>query len=230
VLQDAAEGGAVDGPAPGRSRRARLATAAAALLVTATLVITVAAALSLSGRPASAPSPTAPDATAAAPTPAPADPRTVFRDPALRALAEPFLVDPAARCEQTEPIINVAESVMCELGRGRLGLFTKVLTADAMRGLRDGFLAGQLAEPGTVRSLRWRYVEGRPGARTGIPPDENDPGEGVRVRYVDNEGVPRLYFDQDSSACIGYLALAEPTGDDEADLEALRSYWANPAE
>jgi hypothetical protein len=49
------------------------------------------------------------------------------------------------------------------------------------------------------------------------------------VRFVDREGVPRLYFDQDSSGCTGELALSRPTGNDLADLDALRSFWANPA-
>jgi hypothetical protein len=76
--------------------------------------------------------------------------------------------------------------------------------------------------------VRWRYVPGRPETRDGIPPGQTDRGEGVRVRYVDREGVPRLYFDQDSSGCTGVIALTRPTGNSRTDLEALRTYWNDP--
>jgi hypothetical protein len=230
VSREPGEGGTSAVPARVGSR---LAFAALALLVGLTIGATVAGSLSLSERSSpigSPPSPTAaPTDESAPPTAAPADPRSVFRDPALRALAESFLARPGVSCEQREPGVNVTESVACDLGRGRIGLFNRMLTADVMRDLRRGFVEGRLAEQGSVRSLRWRYVDGRPGTRTGVPAGQDDPVEGVRVRFVDPEGVPRLYFDQDSSGCTGYLALAEPTGNDDADLETLRSFWADPA-
>jgi hypothetical protein len=214
--------------------RSRPVFAAAAILVTITIAATVAGSLSLSGPPPSAtvmPTEAAAPTTdaATAPATAPADPRGVFRDPALRTLAEPFLAGPGVRCEQGEPAADTAERVTCDLGGGRTGVFARMLTPDVMRDQRRGVVAGERAEPGTVLSVRWRYVEGRPGTRAGIPAGENDRGEGVRVRFIDREGVPRLYFDQDSSGCTGDLALIEPTGDDGADLEALRTFWENPA-
>jgi hypothetical protein len=228
-------------PAPVRSRLHAVAVLLVALLVAGTIVATVAGTLSLTrrstatGPPTPAPAtPTelaAPPAvpTTAAPPAAPTDPRSAFRDPALRALAESFLAGPAVSCAQRPPATDEAESVACDLGEGRTAVFTRMVTPDVMREQRRGVVEGQEAEPGTVVSVRWRYVAGRPGTRAGVPDGQNDPGEGVRVRFVDREGVPRLYFDQDSSGCTGELALTRPTGNDLADLDALRSFWANPA-
>jgi hypothetical protein len=167
--------------------------------------------------------------TAAAPPP-PADPRSVFQNPALLTLAEPFLARPAVSCEQRGPGEDVTESVACDLGGGRTAVFNRMASPDVMRTQRRGIVAGQDARPGTVLSVRWRYVAGRSETRAGIPPLAKDRGEGVRVRFVDREGVPRLYFDQDSSGCSADLALAQPTGNDRADLETLRTFWADPAE
>jgi hypothetical protein len=208
-----------------------------ALLVAGTIVATVAGTLSLTRRSEATgpptPAPAAPTELAAPPAPTspptPADARGAFRDPALRALAESFLAGPAVSCEQRPPATDEAESVACDLGEGRAAVFTRMVTPDVMREQRRGVVEGQNAEPGTVVSVRWRYVAGRPGTRAGVPDGENDRGEGVRVRFVDREGVPRLYFDQDSSGCTGELTLTRPTGNDLADLDALRSYWANPA-
>ncbi len=208
-----------------------------ALLVAGTIVATVAGTLSLTRRSEATgpptPAPAAPTELAAPPAPTspptPADARGAFRDPALRALAESFLAGPAVSCEQRPPATDEAESVACDLGEGRAAVFTRMVTPDVMREQRRGVVEGQNAEPGTVLSVRWRYVAGRPGTRAGVPDGQNDRGEGVRVRFVDREGVPRLYFDQDSSGCTGELALTRPTGNDLADLDALRSFWANPA-
>jgi hypothetical protein len=228
-------------PAPVRSRLHAVAVLLVALLVAGTIVATVAGTLSLTRRSAATGPPTpapatptelaAPPAvpTTAAPPAAPTDPRSAFRDPALRALAESFLAGPAVSCAQRPPATDEAESVACDLGEGRTAVFTRMVTPDVMREQRRGVVEGQEAEPGTVVSVRWRYVAGRPGTRAGVPDGQNDPGEGVRVRFVDREGVPRLYFDQDSSGCTGELALTRPTGNDLADLDALRSFWANPA-
>jgi hypothetical protein len=239
--------------APGGSRPPAVLVLLAALLVAGTIVASVVGTLSLtdgSGTSGSPPGPVAAppelatpppgpstDPTDAAPTAAPtaeppappADPRGAFQDPALRTLAEPFLTGPAASCEQRAPGADVAESVACDLGGGRTAVFSRMVTPDAMRDLRRGIVAGQDARAGTVVSVRWRYVVGRSETRAGIPPLQNERGEGVRVRFVDREGVPRLYFDQDSSGCTGDIALTRPTGNSRADLEALRTYWADPA-
>jgi hypothetical protein len=102
-------------------------------------------------------------------------------------------------------------------------------TVEVMRDQRRGVVAGEGAQPGTVVSVRWRYAAGRADTHAGIPPGGTDRGEGVRVRFVDRDGVPRLYFDQDSSGCIGELTLARPTGNDRTDLEELRTFWADPS-
>ncbi|GAA5140941.1 hypothetical protein GCM10023320_79270 [Pseudonocardia adelaidensis] len=240
--------------APGGSRPPAMLVLLAALLVAATIVAAVVGTLSLTGGagpggppparvaapPELATPPAAPPAvpTEAAPTAAPtaeapappADPRSVFRDPALRTLAEPFLTGPAASCDQRDPGADVTETVACDLGGGRSAVFSRMVSPEAMRDHRRGIVAGRDARAGTVRSVRWRYVAGRPETRAGVPPLEKDRGEGIRVRFVDRAGVPRLYFDQDSSGCTGDIALTRPTGNDRADLEALRTYWADPAE
>jgi hypothetical protein len=240
--------------APVRSRPPAVAVLLVALLVAGTIIASVAGTLSLSRGSGTGGSPLAPVAappematppaaasttepTEAAPTAAPtaaqpappADPRSVFQDPELRALAEPFLAGPAVSCAPRDPDADVAERVACDLGGGRAAVFSRLLTPDVMRDQRRGIVAGQGAQPGTVLSVRWRYPAGGPETRAGIPPGQRDRGEGVRVRFVDREGVPRLYFDQDSSGCTGDLSLTRPTGNDRADLEALRTFWADPA-
>jgi hypothetical protein len=240
-------------PAPARSRPPAVAVLLVALLVAGTIVASVAGTLSLSqgsatpGPPltpvvaspemATPPAPAtasteaapAPAPTAAPPTP-PADARSVFQDPALRTLAEPFLAGPAVSCAPRDPDAGVAERVSCDLGGGRTAVFSRFVNPDVMREQRRGIVAGQGARPGTVLSVRWRYVAGTPETRAGIPPGQNNRGEGVRVRYVDREGVPRLYFDQDSSGCTGDFSLTRPTGNARADLETLRRFWADPTE
>jgi hypothetical protein len=106
-------------------------------------------------------------------------------------------------------------------------LFSRMRDVEVMHALRDGYLAGAGAVPGTTRSLHWRFVPERPGTKTGIRAANPDPGEGVRVRFIDaTDGVtPRLYFDQESTACLGYLASADPG----RDLDDLRAFWAAPA-
>jgi hypothetical protein len=154
----------------------------------------------------------------------------VFQDPALRALAEPFLAGPAASCEPRAPAPDETETVACDLGGGHTGVFSRMATPDAMRDRRQDIVLGRQAQPGTVVvSVRWRYVAGGTDTRAGIPAGQTDRSEGVRARYVDPEGVPRLYFDQDATACTGDLTLAPPTGNDRADLEELRDFWADPS-
>jgi hypothetical protein len=242
-------------PAPARSRPPAVVVLLVALLVAGTIVSSVAGTLALSegsGTPAppltpvaappeiATPPDTAPAtasteaAPAAVPTTAPptppADARSVFQDPALRTLAEPFLAGSAVSCVPRNQDADVAERVSCDLGGGRTAVFSRFINPDVMRDQRRGIVAGQDARPGTVLSVRWRYVAGRPETRAGIPPGQNDRGEGVRVRFVDREGVPRLYFDQDSSGCTGDFSLARRTGNTRADLETLRRFWADPAE
>jgi hypothetical protein len=153
----------------------------------------------------------------------------VFQDPTLRTLAEPFLAGPSVSCTQRDPGADVTESVACDLGGGRTAVFNRMVSPDVMRHQRSGIVAGRGAQPGTVLSVRWRYVAGRPETRAAIPAGQKVRGEGVRVRFVDRAGVPRLYFDQDSSGCTGDLALTRPTGNDRADLESLRTFWSDPA-
>lgn len=253
--RDAGGDATADARAPARFRPPAVLVLLAALLVAGTIVASVVGTVSLMRGPGTvAPPPAAvaapPDIatppaeapttapTEAAPTPAPTaalpappvDARSVFQDPALRTLAEPFLAGPAVSCAERDPGADVTESVACDLGGGRTAVFNRMATPDVMRDQRRGIVAGEGAQPGTVLSVRWRYVVGRPETRAGIPPGQLDRGEGVRVRFVDRAGVPRLYFDQDTSGCTGDLALAEPTGNDRADLEALRTFWADPAE
>lgn len=239
--------------APVGSRPPAVLVALAALLVAATIVASVVGTLSLLGGPGTAgpaaappeigtppaspptaptePAPTAaPTAAATAAPPAPpADPRGVFQDETLRTFAEPFLAGPAVSCQQRAPAPDATETVACDLGGGRTAVFARMTTPDAMRDQRRPVVAGRQARAGTVVSVRWRYVAGRTDTRAGIPAGQPDRGEGVRVRYVDREGVPRLYFDQDSTGCTGDLALTRPTGNNTADLEELRNFWADPS-
>jgi hypothetical protein len=182
----------------------RAASLASVLAVAFSLVAAMGGVYSLSGPGprastvddqvlAGAPAPSAAAASADTPAPAPtsaapADPRSAFEDPALRAFAEPYLAAPGVSCRRAEPPVDVAESVVCDLGNGRTGLFNRMLGVDEMRAVRRDFLEGRSAEPGTVRSLRWRYAEDRARVPTGIPADQSDTGEGVRVRFVDPQG------------------------------------------
>lgn len=236
--------------APGGARPPALLVLLAALLVAGTIVASVVGTLSLTAGSATGGTPLGPvvappglatppaapptDPTGAEPTAAPTAerpaPPAVFKDPDLRTLAEPFLTGPTTSCEQRDPAAGVAESVACDLGDGRTAVFSRMVTPDAMRDQRQAILAGQDARAGTVVSVRWRYVGDQPETRAGIPPPEKDRGEGVRVRFVDREGVPRLYFDQDSSGCTGDIALTRPSGNNSTDLDSLRKYWSDPAE
>jgi hypothetical protein len=234
-------------PVPRRRRGPVLAAVAVGVVATAGLALATLPGSALLG-PTPAPTSTvAGPASAATPDSDPAEPApddadipfseaattdldAEFRDPQLRAFAEPYLQGPIVACRAgTEPQVNVAESVTCDLGNGRIGMFSKMLGVEVMRDLRAGFLAGRQAAPGTVRSLPWRYVADRPGVRTGIPVTRNDPAEGIRVRYIEVTGAPRLYFDQESCACTGFFGLSQPSGNNRVDLDALRAYWADPA-
>jgi hypothetical protein len=73
--------------------------------------------------------------------------------------------------------------------------------------------------------LRWKFAAGRPGVKTGIPAGDPAQGEGVRVRYIDDSGYPRLYFDQESTASSGFIGTGVPT----RDLDDVRAFWADPA-
>ncbi|MCO1655265.1 hypothetical protein [Pseudonocardia humida] len=229
-------------PAPAR----RIGTGLVALLV----VLAVAAGGALFAtltstaepRPAPAAAPPAPATATTAPAPspsaapvgdkdsaplagAPADPRDAFVDPGLLALAEPYIGGPGAVCLGEEPVVNQQESVSCDLGNGYAALFSRMLTVDLLHDLRRSFLEGPYAVPGSVRSLRWKYRAEPPGAKTGIPADSAERGEGVRVRYIDADGsIPRLYFDQDSTASSGFIVAVDPA----RDLDDLRSFWAAP--
>ncbi|WP_214408086.1 hypothetical protein [Pseudonocardia lacus] len=159
---------------------------------------------------------------------APENPRDAFADPDLLALAGPYIGGPGAVCVGGEPMINQRETVTCDLGNGYIALFSRLLTVELLHDLRGTFLQGPYAVPGSVRSLRWKYRADPPGAKTGIPADNPERGEGVRVRFLeqadDGSTIPRLYFDQDSTASNGVIASVDP----DADLDDLRSYWAAP--
>ena len=214
-----------------------------ALLVAGTIVATVAGTFALTRRSDATGPPTPPACSAllesrgtrdcgatTAPPAAPTDPRSAFRDPALRALAESFLAGPAVSCAQRAPAADEAESVACDLGGGRTAVFTRMVTPDvaARAAPRRRRRPGGRTRHGACRCAGATSRAGR-GPGPGSRPGEDDRGEGVRVRFVDREGVPRLYFDQDSSGCTGDLALTRPTGNDRADLEALRIVLGEPA-
>jgi hypothetical protein len=147
----------------------------------------------------------------------------------MRALAEPFLRTPGAVCEAGLTGVNIQESVGCSnLNGGHAALFTKFLNADLMRDIRRGNLQGVLHQPGTTRSLRWKFVDRAAGTRTGIPAGSSEPGEGTRVRFIEEAGDPYLYFDQDSTAVAVIITSTNRTGDTTVDLDELRSYWADP--
>ncbi|GAA0937057.1 hypothetical protein [Pseudonocardia zijingensis] len=234
---------------PGDGRPPTLLVLLAGALVGVTVIASVVGTLSLTAGSATGGSP--PDPVAAPPglaTPPPAPPTEparaeptaaptgerpappdVFQDPELRTLAAPFLTGPGASCERRAPEPDVAESVACDLGDGRTAVFTRTVTPEAMRERRQDVLAGRDARAGTVVSVRWRYAGQGQATRAGIPPRENARGEGVRVRFVDREGAARLYFDQDSTACIGDITSTRPDAGSGADQEALRRYWSDPA-
>ncbi len=111
----------------------------------------------------------------------------------------------------------------CDLGRGWVGFSTTTHTAQHVENTRDGHIRAEGPQPvaATVRSLRWRSVPGRPGARTGIP----DRGEGTRVRFLDHQGDEWLYFDRHGRRQYALLATPEPAH----DPDDLRAYWADPA-
>jgi hypothetical protein len=226
-------------PGRGRSRRGPLVAAVAvvALVAAAVAYLLVApgdAAPRAAGGTAG-PDPTGSATTAPAADPAqpaaaaPADPLAAFTDPGMRALAEPFLRTPGVVCRSDVAGVNVQESVGCtNLNHGHAALFTKFLNADLMRDIRRGNLEGLLHQPSTTRSLRWRFVDPVAGTRTGIPAGSSEAGEGTRIRFVQETGDPYLYFDQDSTAVAVLMTSADRTGDTTADLDELRSYWADP--
>lgn len=236
------------GTAPSRMRKARplLAVAATAIVALAaagafllpggstSVPAGVASVPALPG-PTTATSATAAPADADAPAPpasggpdfsgnATDDPRLAFRDPGLLALAEPYLRTPGVSCVAESTVTNLQELVSCYLGGRWIGGFGKYLSVDRFRFIRAAQLEGALARPGTVRSLRWRYVSDRPGVKTGIPAGRGDLGEGVRIRLIAEDGVPFLYFDQDSTLSYGLLSSADPA----TDLDMLRAFWADP--
>jgi hypothetical protein len=230
-----ARGAAPPGAAPPAARRRRPGRI---VLAAAVLALLAGAGAYLLLRPAEpAPRPTGADlvgspvagpaAPAATPTPVPpADPLLAFRDPELRALAEPYLRGPGASCEAQEIDVQVRDNVDCDLGGGRVAIFTRYLSTEFMQGIRGGFLDSDDGR-GDIRSLRWRFVDRVAGTRVGIPPTSGRPGEGRRIRFV-QDGLPLLWFDQDATACVALLGLNPPSGDAAADLDALRSFWADP--
>jgi hypothetical protein len=235
VAAVAAAAAPTDPPRP-RRRRPLVAGVAVVVLLLAGTAAVVRASYDDSTGPSAAAAGSVPDpvgtggatpTTAAAVPRPPVDPRSVITDPDLFAFAEPYLT-PSTVCIEHEQQVNVQQSVSCLLDEGHIGLFTTMFTTESMLGIRSVHLGGALATPASTRSLRWEFVPGRPGVRTGIPAGRAEQGEGVRIRFLDQRGQPQLYFDQESVACHALLGLADLSADPVADLDALRSYWADP--
>jgi hypothetical protein len=154
--------------------------------------------------------------------PAPSDPRLAFSDLGLRTLAEPYLLGADPVCAPSALAADEQERVVCDLGNGWVGLFVRVTDADALYALRDGFERGTGALPGTTTATNWDFVAG--GVKDGLEISDPNPGQGVRVRYTDERGTPRLYFDQEATLALSFLANVDPA----RDGEALLAYWADP--
>ncbi|WP_410580687.1 hypothetical protein [Amycolatopsis sp. lyj-108] len=158
------------------------------------------------------------------PAPVPEEAAAVFKDPDLLAAAKPYLDHPDVRCEAAKSIVSVRETVNCELGSGiiasfRVLFFPKQLTAlrTVLQTDNDG------ARPGSIRTLRWEYVPGRPGIRAGIPVGTPRTGDGTRIRFLEPEnGYARLYFDEDSTGVAVYMQASTD------DQQVLRKFWADP--
>lgn len=161
------------------------------------------------------------------PAAAPADPRQAFRNPALLAVAEPYISQPGVTCAETQDRdANLREHVTCDLGRGWVGIFQEMRSPDLALQVRESYLSGQvLVDPPSVRSLRWRSVPDQPGVKTGIRVENPDQGEGLRIRFRDQQGKPWLYFDVEGTGLQAYLASPDPT----RDLDDLRTYWIDPS-
>ncbi|GLZ41980.1 hypothetical protein [Actinokineospora sp. NBRC 105648] len=151
-------------------------------------------------------------------------PRAAFTDPALLKVAEPYLDRAGVKCEVADPQVGVQESVLCDLGSGIAASFRKLLDPQQLDALRGVLINDNpSALPGSVRSLRWEYVPGKPGIRTGIPVGTPRKGDGARVRFLDPEHqLSRLYFDEDAT---GVAVLMQATTDDQ---QVLRAFWADP--
>lgn len=156
---------------------------------------------------------------------APDDPRQAFADPALLAFAEPYLVHPGTVCASTgQPHVDVRDAVSCDLGRGWTATFSSMRTPRLVLEVRQSYLRAEVTPmPGTVRSVRWKPVPGRPGVKAGIPPDEQERGEGTRIRYRDRTGSDELYFDEERTGMWATIVAA-----DRQPRDALRDFWADP--
>lgn len=220
------------GPPPRPRHRAVLPFAlAAVLLLLAVAGVSAVLAPRMSGAADAAAAPAAPLTMPALPAPVDAaserravDPGLAFSDVALRTLAEPYLLGPDPVCAPSALAAGERERVVCDLGNGWVGLFVRMVDVDALRALRDGFVQGNGAQPGSTSTARWDFVPGPPGAKDGLEISDPAQGQGVRVRFVDERGTPRLYFDQDATLALSFLASVDPA----RDGDALRDYWATP--
>jgi hypothetical protein len=161
------------------------------------------------------------------PVAGPVDPRQAFRDPALLAVAEPYISQPGVTCAESENLDpNLREHVTCDLGRGWVGIFQEMRSPDLALRVRESYLSGEvLVEPTSVRSLRWRSVPDQPGVKTGIRAENPDQGEGLRIRFRDQQGKSWLYFDLEGTGLQAYLASPDPA----RDVDDLRTYWIDPS-
>ncbi|WP_410604295.1 hypothetical protein [Amycolatopsis sp. lyj-90] len=188
--------------------------------------------LAADGPPATQPSSSAPSAgplgsaPQAEPSPAPVPEEAIaaFQDPELLAAAKPYLDRPDVRCKRAESIVSVRETVNCDLGSGIIASFRVLFFPKQLTSLRKVLQTdNDGARPGSIRTLRWEHVPGRPGIRAGIPVGTPRTGDGTRIRFLEPEnGYARLYFDEDSTGVAVYMQA----GTD--DQQVLRKFWADP--
>ncbi|WP_181776544.1 hypothetical protein [Amycolatopsis pittospori] len=223
-------------------RGKRIAVIAGAVVLVAAVAATgVALALGRDGEPKADDAPTPPSVSSteglgsapaaepsatptSVPAPTSANPGAAFKDPDLLAAAKPYLDHPDVRCEPAKSIVSVRESVTCELGSGVIASFRVLFFPKQLDKLRTVLQTdNDGARPGSIRTLRWEYVQGQPGVRAGIPVGTQRPGNGTRIRFLEPEnGYARLYFDEDATGVAVYMQAS--TG----DQQVLRKFWADP--
>ncbi len=225
----------------GKPRRGkRIAVIAGTVVVVAALAATgVTLALGGDGEPKTADAPPVAPPTSSVPSsetlgsaptaetsgaPAPADASAVFEDADLLAAAKPYLDHPGVRCESAKSIVSVRETVNCELGSGIIASFRVLFFPKQLDKLRKVLQTdNDGARPGSIRTLRWEYVQGQPGIRAGIPVGTPRDGHGTRIRFLEPEnGYARLYFDEDATGVAVYMQASTD------DQQVLREFWADP--
>jgi hypothetical protein len=151
------------------------------------------------------------------------DPRAVFTDSKLLAVARPYLDRDGVRCKAAEPKTGERESVSCTLESGAyLAVFKRLLGRQQLKELRNTWLKRNTTNvrPGTISVLRWEYVPGRTRVRREIPSTTKARGDGTRIRWLDARGRPHLYFDEDATGVAVLLSAMT------RDRQLLREFWA----